>query len=58
MAEVTESGADGHHIPPIVSHLLDQNGNSVMDIPQEKLDEALAEAADVIPAAVAGIIYY
>lgn len=48
----TESGTDRHLIAPIVAHLFDDNGNSVMGIPQEKMDEALAEAANAIPAAV------
>jgi uncharacterized protein len=55
---LTESGKDGHLIAPIVAHLMDENGNSAVGIPQEKLDVALAEAADAIPAAVAGIFSY
>ncbi len=55
---LTESGTDGHLIAPIVAHLLDDNGNSVMGIPQEKLDEALAEATDAIPVAVAAMFAY
>jgi uncharacterized protein len=55
---LTESGTDGHLIAPIVINLLDDQGNSVMGIAQEELDEALAEAADGIPAAVAGIFAY
>lgn len=35
---------------------MDDSGNSLMGIPQEKLDEALAEAAGSISAAVAGIL--
>lgn len=42
----------------MVAHLLDDIGNSLMDIPQEKLDEALAEAADAIPDAAADIFSY
>jgi hypothetical protein len=37
---------------------MDENGNSVLGIAQEKLDDALAEAAGAIPAAVAGIFTY
>lgn len=55
---LTESGADGHLIAPMVAHLLDDNGNSLMGIPQEKLDQALAEAAEAIPDAVAEILLY
>ena len=43
---LTESGTDGHLVAPIMVHLLDDNGNSVMGIPQEELDQVLAEAAD------------
>lgn len=55
---LTESGTDGHLVAPIVCHLLDENGNSVMGIPQEALDGALAEAADAIPHSVASIFSY
>ncbi len=55
---LTESGTDGHLIAPVVAHLLDENGNSSLGIPREMLDVALAEAADAIPAAVAGIFAY
>lgn len=55
---LTESGTDGHLIAPIVINLLDDHGNSVMGIVQEELDQALAEAADAIPAAVAAIFAY
>lgn len=40
---------------PILSHLLDDDGNSVLGIPEDQLADALDEAAEVIPAAVAGI---
>lgn len=55
---LTESGTDGHLVAPIMVHLLDDNGNSVMGIPQEELDEVLAEAADAIPDAVIDIFNY
>ena len=55
---LTESGTDGHLVAPIIAHLLDENGNSVMGIPQEELDEVLAEAADAIPDAVSEIYQY
>jgi uncharacterized protein len=55
---LTESGTDGHLVAPIMVHLLDDNGNSVMGIPQEELDQVLAEAADAIPDAVIDIFNY
>ena len=55
---LTESGTDGHLVNPIVAHLLDDNGNSLLGIPQEELDQVLAEAADAIPDAVAEIFSY
>jgi uncharacterized protein len=36
-------------------HLLDDNGDSVMGRPQEKLDETLALAAEEIPKSVVSI---
>jgi len=36
-------------------HLLDNNGDSVMGIPQEELDETLAQAAEYIPKSVVAI---
>lgn len=36
----------------------DDNGNSVMGVPQDELDEVLAEAAEAIPETVAGIYEY
>jgi uncharacterized protein len=55
---LTESGTDGHLVGPIMVHLLDENGNSVMGIAQEKLDQVLADAADAIPDAVIDIFNY
>ena len=55
---LTESGTDGHLVAPIMVHLLDDNGNSVMGLPQEELDQVLDEAADAIPEAVAEIFSY
>lgn len=55
---LTESFTDGHLVSPIMVHLLDDHGNSAMGIPQEKLDEALAEAAAAIPDAIARIFTY
>jgi uncharacterized protein len=53
-----ESGSDGHLTTPIMLHMLDDNGNSAMGVPQEELDEVLAEAAEAIPETVAGIFDY
>jgi uncharacterized protein len=40
---------------PILCHLIDENGNSVMGIRQEDLFDALGQAAENIPDAVVGI---
>lgn len=45
---LTESSTHGHIMTPILAHLLDDNGNSVLGIPQEKLDETLAQACSVL----------
>lgn len=50
-----ESGSHGDLVMPIMVHLLDDNGNSIMGIPQEELDETLAQAAEEIPKAVIDI---
>jgi uncharacterized protein len=50
-----ESGTAGQLIAPIMVHLLDEEGNSVMGIPQEELDETLAKAAEEIPQSVVAI---
>ena len=39
-------------------HMIDQNGDSVLRIPQEDLDSALAEAADKIPGVAVGIFQF
>ena len=36
-------------------HLLDEDGNSMLGIPQDKLDETLAQAAREIPKSVVAI---
>lgn len=51
----TESGTGGQLITPMMVHLLDDNGNSVMGIPQEELDKTLAAAAKQIPVSVIAI---
>jgi uncharacterized protein len=40
---------------PILCHLIDKNGNSVMGIKREDLFDALGQAAEDIPDAVVGI---
>lgn len=40
---------------PILVHMIDDEGNSVMGVPQEELDETLAAAADAIPTVVPAI---
>ena len=40
---------------PIVVHMLDENGNSLLGLVQEELDDALGQAAESIPMAVAAI---
>ena len=42
----------------VCEYLGDDNGNSVMGVPQEELDAVLAEAAEAIPETVAGIFNY
>jgi uncharacterized protein len=43
---------------PILLHMTDEQGNSIMGITQEKLDKALDKAAEVIPETVARIYSY
>jgi uncharacterized protein len=52
---LTESGTGGQLITPIMVHLLDEDGNSVMGIPLAKLNDALAVAAEKIPTSVVAI---
>ena len=55
---LTESGSEGHLTTPIILHMLDDNGSSVLGVPQENLDEALREAAEAIPKTIAQIYDY
>ena len=41
-----------------MGHLLDEDGNSMMGIPQDKLDETLAQAAEEIPKSVVAIYQF
>ncbi|UOA30469.1 hypothetical protein DSM110093_00217 [Sulfitobacter sp. DSM 110093] len=52
---LTESGTQGHLMTPLMLHMLDDAGSSLMGIPQEDLNQALDEAAEAIPEAVVGI---
>ena len=52
---LTESVTSGHLMTPILCHLIDENGNSVMGIRKEDLFHALGQAAEDIPDAVVGI---
>jgi uncharacterized protein len=55
---LTESGENGHLIQPIMSHILDENGNSVLGIAHEDLDAALDDAAVRIPDTVVKIFLF
>ena len=55
---LTESGTSGHLMTPILCHLIDENGNSVMGIRKEDLFDTLAQAAEDIPDAVTGIYQF
>jgi hypothetical protein len=45
-------------LTPIMGHLLDEDGNSMMGIPQDKLDETLAQAAEEIPKSVVAMYQF
>ena len=55
---LTESGTSGALMMPILVHLIDDNGNSVLGIAQESLDETLSVAADQIPNTVGEIYHF
>ncbi|WP_375571382.1 YecA family protein [Seohaeicola saemankumensis] len=55
---LTESGTDGHLVAPIMVHLMDDNGSSVMGIAQEEQDRVLAIGAEAIPYALIDIFNY
>lgn len=55
---LTESATSGHLVTPILAHLLDDDGNSVLGIQREELSAALEEAAAAIPTAVGDIFRY
>ena len=49
---------DGHLMTPILLHMIDEEGNSMMGITQDQLDKALDQASEVIPDTVARIYLY
>lgn len=55
---LTESGTSGHLITPILCHVMDESGNSVLGTNREDLLDTLAQAADEIPDAVVGIYQF
>ena len=55
---LTESGTDGYIFTPILVHLFDDDGNSVMGIPQEEIDATLDKAAEAIPSVIVAIHKY
>ena len=55
---LSESGSDGHLMTPILLHMIDEEGNSMMGITQDQLDKALDQASEVIPDTVARIYLY
>ena len=52
---LTESGTHGQLMTPIIAHLLDAEGDSVLGIPPEDLEDVLEQAAESLPASIAGI---
>jgi len=52
---LSESGVHGSLLTPILVHLIDEEGNSVMGIPQAELDGTLDAATEAIPNSVVGI---
>lgn len=52
---LNESGTHGHLMTPLMIHLINEDGQSVLGIPEEHLAEALDEAAQRIPDSVVGI---
>ena len=43
---------------PVLLHIIDEQGNSMMGITQDQLDKALDQASEVIPDTVARIYLY
>ena len=55
---LTESGSHGPLLTPILANLFDEQGKSVLGIPEEELDRTLAAAAEKIPESVVGIYQF
>lgn len=55
---LTESGTHGFLMTPILLHLLDENGDSILGVAKDDLDEAIDTAADAIPAVVLRIFRF
>ena len=55
---LSESGKDGHLMTPILLHMIDEQGNSMMGITQDQLDKTLFQASEIIPDSVARIYLY
>jgi uncharacterized protein len=43
---------------PIIVHLLDEEGNSVLGIQAEELDEVFDQAVDALPRTIVGIHHF
>ena len=55
---LSESGSGGQLMTPILLHMIDEQGNSMIGITQNQLDEALKQASEVIPDTVARFYLY
>lgn len=54
--QVCSDTAEGSQLmAPILAHMFDENGNSLLGLPQEAVDETLEQAAAAIPMVVAAI---
>jgi uncharacterized protein len=55
---LTESGSHGHFIDPLMTHILDDAGNSILGIPEGELGERFDDAAEKIPNSVVAIFQF
>lgn len=55
---LTESGSHGPLLTPIMANLFDEQGKSILGIPEVELDRKLTAAADMIPESVVGIYQF
>ncbi|MEO3480663.1 YecA family protein [Phaeobacter sp. CAU 1743] len=53
--KLTASREHGHLMTPIIVHLFDDSGQSLLGIPEDELPKALDEAAKAIPTTVVGV---